>query len=81
MDLYDADLANVSDLDAARRKQENLAWRNLAGVAEYLTAHVNGDKKAKAAVIADAKELAKHGETSLKDELDALRTRRYADAA
>lgn len=80
MDLYDADLANVSDLDA-RRQQEDLAWRDIAGVAEYLTAHLNGDKKAKAAVIADATELAKQGDVSLKDELDALRTRRYADAA
>jgi hypothetical protein len=72
--------ATVTSL-ATRRKQENLAWRDVAGVAEYLTAHLNGDKKAKAAVLADATELAKHGETSLKDELDALRTRRYADAA
>lgn len=66
---------------ADRRKQENLAWRDAAGVADYLTAHLNGDNKTKAAVIADAKELAKHGESSLKDELDALRTRRYADVA
>lgn len=62
-------------------RQEDLAWRDAAGVADYLTAHIKGDSKTKDAVLADATELAKHGETGLKDELDALRTRRYADAA
>lgn len=72
--------ATVTSL-AARREQEHLAWRDIAGVADYLSAHINGDREAKAAVLADAEELAKHGESSLKDELDALRTRRYVDAA
>ncbi|MGW7330457.1 hypothetical protein ACWGIU_18050 [Streptomyces sp. NPDC054840] len=71
--------ATITSLPVTR--QEELCWRDAAGVADYLTAHIKGDSKAKAAVIADAKELAKHGEASLKDELDALRTRRYADAA
>ncbi|MFG2412306.1 hypothetical protein [Streptomyces goshikiensis] len=72
--------ATVTDLDD-RRKQESLAWRDIAGVAEYLTAHIKGDSDAKAAILADAAELARQGEPSLKDELDALKTRRYADAA
>lgn len=71
--------ATVTSLPIHR--QEDLAWRDAAGVADYLTAHLKGDREAKVAVLADAKELALHGETSLKDELDALRTRRYADAA
>lgn len=76
-----ATVTSPTSLTDRRRRQEELAWRDAAGAADYLIAHLNGDKKAKAAVVADAKELAKHGETSLKDELDALRTRRYADAA
>ncbi|MFD5676136.1 hypothetical protein [Streptomyces sp. NPDC127040] len=72
-------IATVTSLPIDR--QEDLAWRDAAGVADYLTAHLAGDSKAKAAVLADATELAKHGEASLKDELDAIRTRRYADAA
>lgn len=76
-----APVTSLAERLAARRKQENLAWRDLAGVAEYLTAHLNGDTDTKDAVIADAAELAKQGDVSLKDELDALRTRRYADAA
>lgn len=72
-------IATVTALPIPR--QEDLAWRDAAGVADYLAAHLKGDSDTKDAVLADAKELARRGQPDLKDELDALRTRRYADAA
>lgn len=69
-------MSNITSL-ADRRQQENLAWQSNAVVADYLVAYLAGDKDAEEAAIETAKELG----DEIVEEIEALRTRRYADAA
>lgn len=76
---------------AARRQQEDLAWQSNAVIADYLTARLAGSTKDEKAAIKAAREIDEKldkqtdrpGKQSprLMDEINALRTRRYADAA
>lgn len=75
--------ATVPSLTDRRRRQEDLAWQSNAVIADYLTARLADNREDEKAAIKAAKEIdaVTTPGPRLMDEINALRTRRHADAA